>query len=534
MINVKHEQTAADSAARPIPTPLHVLILEDNPRDVELCVQELNKAGFELMVDAVDTEQGFAAKLQSRAYDLILADNSIPNWTGVEAFHILKQSRKNIPFIFVTGTMGEEAAVDLIKEGVADYILKDRLIRLPSAVHRALQEKNTQEERERAIQSLRESEERIRLLLDSAAEGICGTDVEGICTFCNAASLRLLGYDDSSELVGKQMHWLIHHTRADGTQYPIEDCKISMGFREGKGSHADDDVLWRKDHTSFPVEWWSYPVVKNEIPIGSVVTFLDITERKQVEQLKDDFLSHISHELRTPLTAIYQFGTLIADGSVGKTSQEQDEFLQIMLKNVGQLRFMINDLIEITQAQTVKFKVELQSASLFEAIVYAVHLRRGAAVAKGITLSCDPSAQLPSAHADPERLRQILLILIDNAIKFTATSGAVEVHAQLFEKDPGFLLVEVCDTGCGISPEATEHIFERLYQATVTDTAGRSGMGLGLYIAKELVTRQGGRIWVNDEPQKGSHFFFTVPVSNPTIGLAPTHFIRDTATATDE
>ena len=290
-----------------------------------------------------------------------------------------------------------------------------------------------------------------------------------------------------------------------------------MGFREGKGSHADDDVLWRKDHSSFSVEWWSYPVVKNGIPIGSVVTFLDITERKQVEQLKDDFLSHISHELRTPLTAIYQFGTLIADGSVGKTSQEQDEFLQIMLRNVGQLRFMINDLIEITQAQTVKFKVELQSASLFEAIVYAVHLRRGAAVAKGITLSCDPSAQLPSAHADPERLRQILLILIDNAIKFTATSGAVEVHAQLFEKDLGFLLVEVCDTGCGISPEATEHIFERLYQETVTDTAGRSGMGVGLYIAKESVTRQGGEIWVTNEPQKGSHFFFTVPVFIPRL-----------------
>ncbi len=532
MINVSHEQTAADSAAHSVSTPVHVLILEDNPRDVELCIQELNKAGFELVVDAVDTEEGFTAKLQSCIYDLILADNSIPNWTGVEAFHLLKQSGKNIPFIFVTGTMGEEAAVDLIKEGVADYILKDRLVRLPSAVQRALQEKTTREERERAIQSLRESEERIRLLLDSAAEAICGGDVEGICTFCNAASLRLLGYDNSSELVGKQMHWLIHHTRADGTQYPIEECEISMGVREGKGSHGDEDVFWRKDRSSFPVEWWSYPVVKHGTSTGFVLTFLDITERKQVEQLKDDFLSHISHELRTPLTAIYQFGTLIADGSAGKTSQEQDEFLRIMLRNVGQLRFMIDDLLEITQVQAEKFKVELQSVSLFEAIVYAVHLRRVAAVAQGITLSCDPSAQLPSAHADPERLRQILLILIDNAIKFTATGGAVEVHAQLLEKDPGFLMVEVSDTGCGISPGATEQIFERLYQATVTDAAGRSGMGLGLYIAKELVMRQGGKIWVTNEPQKGSHFFFTVPVFYPAIGSAPTRFVRNTTIVT--
>jgi len=194
---------------------------------------------------------------------------------------------------------------------------------------------------------------------------------------------------------------------------------------------------------------------------------------------------------------------------------------------------MIDDLIEITQVQTGKLKVELQSASLFEAIVYAVHLRRGAAVAKGIILSCDPSAQLPSVHADPERLRQILIILVDNAIKYTGTGGAVAVHALPFEKDPGFLLVEVSDTGCGISPEVAEHIFERLYQVTVTDTAGRSGMGVGLYIAKELVTRQGGKIWVTDVPQKGSHFFFTVPVFYPAIGSAPTDFIREAATTTD-
>jgi CheY-like chemotaxis protein len=138
MNNTKYEQTAADSGPHSISTPLRLLILEDNPRDIELSFRELNKAGFELMVDAVDTEEGFAAKLQSRVYDLISADNSIPNWTGVEAFHLLKQGGKRIPFIFVTGTMGEEAAVDLIKEGAADYILKGRLVRLPSAVQLAV------------------------------------------------------------------------------------------------------------------------------------------------------------------------------------------------------------------------------------------------------------------------------------------------------------------------------------------------------------------------------------------------------------
>jgi two-component system cell cycle sensor histidine kinase/response regulator CckA len=284
MENVKDQQIVADSTAHSISTHLRVLILEDNPRDVELCIQELNKAGFELQADAVDTEEGFAAKLQSCGYDLILSDFRIPSWSGLEAFRLLKQKGKDIPFILVTGTLGEEAAVDLIKEGVADYILKGSLVRLPSAVRRALEEKITRDERERAIQSLRESEEQVRLLLDSTAEAIYGIDVQGNCTFCNTASLRLLGYNNPSDLLGKPMHWLTQHTRADGKRYPIEECKIYIGFREGKGSHSDDEVLWKKDGSSFPAEYWSYPILRDGKPIGSVVTFLDIAERKRAEE----------------------------------------------------------------------------------------------------------------------------------------------------------------------------------------------------------------------------------------------------------
>jgi len=263
---------------------LRVLILEDSPLDLELCIRELKKSGFELQIDAVETEAGFATKLQVSTYDLILSDYRIPAWSGLEAFRLLKQTGKDIPFILVTGTLGEEAAVDLIKEGIADYILKDRLTRLPTAIHRALQEKRTRDERERAIQALRESEGRVRLLLDSTAEAIYGIDVQGNCTFCNAASLRMLGYDHPDDLLGKQMHWLMHYKRADGSPYPIEECPIQVSFRQGKGFHTDGEVLWRKDGSSFPAEYWSYPVVRDGVPIGSVVTFVDITERKRTAE----------------------------------------------------------------------------------------------------------------------------------------------------------------------------------------------------------------------------------------------------------
>jgi formate hydrogenlyase transcriptional activator len=139
-------------------------------------------------------------------------------------------------------------------------------------------------ERKRAEEALRKSEERVRLILDSAAEGIFGCDPEGTCLFCNPAAMRLLGYDYPSELLGKNMHALEHHTRADGRPYPIEECPVYIGFKNGQGVHRDDEVFWRRDGTCFPVEYWSHPVFQENKTLGAVVTFVDITERKQVEE----------------------------------------------------------------------------------------------------------------------------------------------------------------------------------------------------------------------------------------------------------
>src|SRR5438128_375332 len=139
-------------------------------------------------------------------------------------------------------------------------------------------------ERKKAEEALHNSEERVRLILDSAAEAIFGCDPEGTCLFCNPAAVRLLGYDDPSELLGKNMHALEHHTRADGRPYPIEECPIYIGFQKGQGVHRDDEVYWRKDGTSFPVEFWSHPIFRDGRTLAAVITFIDITERKQAEE----------------------------------------------------------------------------------------------------------------------------------------------------------------------------------------------------------------------------------------------------------
>ena len=136
----------------------------------------------------------------------------------------------------------------------------------------------------RADAEVRESKEQLQLLLDSTAEGIYAIDVEGACTLCNAACLRLLGYRHDSELVGKNMHAVMHHTRPDGTSYPVEKCKIYQAYRQGKGTHVTDEVFWCKDGTSFPAEYWSYPVRHDNRVVGSVVTFFDITQRKKSDE----------------------------------------------------------------------------------------------------------------------------------------------------------------------------------------------------------------------------------------------------------
>jgi len=172
--------------------------------------------------------------------------------------------------------------------------------------HMPLSEDSTM--RTRAEDALHNSEERIRLILDSATEAICGCDSEGTCLFSNPSAARILGYDDPVELLGKNMHALEHHTRKDGTPYPIEECPIYVGFQKGESVHRDDEVYWKRDGTSFPVEYWSHPVVREGRTLGAVITFIDITERKQAEaalrksEEKNRILLQINNAIITNLT----------------------------------------------------------------------------------------------------------------------------------------------------------------------------------------------------------------------------------------
>ncbi len=240
--------------------------------------------------------------------------------------------------------------------------------------------------------------------------------------------------------------------------------------------------------------------------------------RKQQLLIKDQLLSNVSHELRTPLTAVHRFVTLLCDGRAGGLEPQQREYLALALQNVDQLARMIQGLLDATRADAGKLEIEPRRVVVGEISSEVIRTLRSRADELGIALEAQVPEDLPAVLADPARLEQILFNLIDNALKFTPQGGHVAIQARQRETEPGFVCIAVSDTGRGIHPEAQIEIFQRLYQGQGASATSRQGLGLGLYIARELVTRQGGRIWVESQPGRGSTFSFTLPVAE-----APEH-----------
>jgi signal transduction histidine kinase len=250
-------------------------------------------------------------------------------------------------------------------------------------------------------------------------------------------------------------------------------------------------------------------------------TEADLVRKRQL-QVKDEFFSHVSHELRSPLTAIYEFASILVDGIAGECNACQRGYLNIVLRNASQLESMIDDLLEVTRAETGKLTIEPQRTSLQAIVQEAMETVSAVAAANHLKLCSQLQTDAPPVYADPVRLRQVFLNLLNNAIKFTPDQGTVTVRTETSAHHPKHMLASVADTGCGIPADAVDHIFERLYQSSDDGVrAGRKGLGLGLYISKELIHRQAGNIWVESELGKGSTFFFTTPIFSVADILAP-------------
>jgi signal transduction histidine kinase len=246
-----------------------------------------------------------------------------------------------------------------------------------------------------------------------------------------------------------------------------------------------------------------------------------VQSREERLKLKEEFLSHISHELRSPLSVIHQFTTILLDGLGGALNGDQREYLEISLRNVNQLKLMIDDLLEASRAETNKLTIRRSSVSTIEVAAQVVVSLRTLAKEKGIVLKIDPIGELSPVYADPGRISQVLTNLLDNAIKFSPSDTSVTVRIEVFADDPTFVLFSVADCGCGIESEHAERVFDRLYQIQGATHTSRKGLGLGLYICKELIGSHGGKIWVNVGRKGGATFHFTLPIFSIGALIAP-------------
>ena len=387
-------------------------------------------------------------------------------------------------------------------------------------------------DRQRAQEALHESEDRIRLLLDSAAEAIFGIDRDGHFTFCNPATLRLLVYESGDDLLGKNAHMIMHHSRADGTPYPLEDCPI-IPSRRGQEIHSDSEVFWRSDGTCFPAEFWAYPIRKEGDVIGVVITFLDITQRKQSQaalleakeaaeaasRAKSEFLANMSHEIRTPMNGIIGMADLALDTTL---TAEQRDYLSLVKSSAASLLHVINDILDFSKIEAGRLdleKIEFAIRDLLEDTLKTLALR---ADKKLLEILARVSPKVPAALiGDPTRLRQIILNLVGNAIKFTDEGNIiVDTEVEAIAGEEVRLHISVSDTGMGIPIEKQQIIFESFAQADGSTTRRFGGTGLGLTISRQLVELMGGRMWVESEIGKGSTFHFTCSLQKGTAAAS--------------
>ncbi|MGE0825693.1 MAG: ATP-binding protein [Candidatus Binatia bacterium] len=361
-------------------------------------------------------------------------------------------------------------------------------------------------ERQQTEAALEEVRRQNEMILNSAGEGIFGLDMDGKATFVNPAAARMLGYE-VSELLGKFLHDILHYQKADGTPYPATACPLLRTLHGGIVTHVTEEVYWRKDGTSFPVDYINTPIhdEKNRV-IGAVVTFQDITQRKEIEQTKNEVLSMVSHEIRTPLSSLRGFTELMLNRNF--SPEKQRELLTVIHNESLRLSHLLDDFLDLQQIEEGKHRYTFAPISLAPLChevtsVFANHEGKH-------SLHLDVAPILPPVHADAARLRQVLSNLLSNAIKFSPQGGKIIVGARQEDQQ---IIIWVKDHGVGIPPEALPQLFSKFFRVDNSDIRNIGGTGLGLALVREIITAHRGKAWVESSLGVGSTFFFSLPIA---------------------
>jgi PAS domain S-box-containing protein len=492
---------------------LKILCLDDIEDDAILIREQLIGEGLIIRFDYVSSENEFTSKLRSVQYDIILSDYNLPGFNGIAALLLSKKICPDVPFICISGTIGEDMAVELMHLGASDYILKDKLNKLSVAIHRALVEAKEHKTRIEAEVSLRESEARFRDIIMSSYDWVWEIDSNWKYCYSSETIENILGYTNE-EVTNKSPFDFM----PDDEKEIVGPIFSEIAVRKGRIKDLENWNLHKDGHrvclltNGFPIfddagNLTGYRGVDKDITNSKNLNIELVKAKERAEasdKLKTAFLNNISHEVRTPLNGILGFSEFVLQPDIQQ--EDKDSYLEILNESIERLVNTITNYMDISLIVSGNMSVKLKTVDLALLLqnLYTKFLPK--CKAKKLEFI----RQIPFYNgihfvSDDGLLEKALSHLLDNAIKFTL-EGSITLGGQYYNNE--FVLF-VKDTGSGIDQESQNAVFRIFIQGDVTSTRGYEGSGLGLSIAKGLVELMGGTIRMESEKGKGSSFYVT-------------------------
>ena len=495
---------------------LTVLSLEDSESDFEIISKHLVSAGFTIEISRVENKDEFISSIRYNRYDIILADYNLPSFDAFSALEICKELCPGVPFICVSGAIGEDLAIELLKQGAVDYVLKDKLDRLPFTINRALGDAEAKKIRQEMEETIKQSEVKLTRAQEIAGMGSWDYNLITNRLSWSKNLLVLLGFDTcENEPAYNDFFNLVH----PDDQYLIDLIMQELIRNKNTVTFDCRDVL--PDGRTIWVQNNISPVFEHGKLTELHGVTIDVTEKKAAEQelikakekaeagdkLKSAFIHNISHEVRTPLSGIIGFSEMLLQPDL--PPDQKTGFSEDIKKSSLRLLKTINGYMDISMIVSGNIQVCNKRFS----VVHLLDEIRDEVVQDCREKGLDLSVLVPAGsdayelNSDREILRKIFNYLVENAIKFT-TRGSVRFGFRERNGRPEFL---VADTGIGIDDEKAKIIFDYFMQADISISRGYEGSGLGLSIARGLVNILGGELFLESEVGKGSSFYFTIP-----------------------
>jgi len=504
---------------------VNILLVDDQTSN--LLALESILTDMDLNLVRAESGRGALRALLEREFAVILLDVQMPDLDGFETASLIRERDKSrgTPIIFLTALSRSETHVFRGYElGAVDYIFKPyqpEILRYKVNVFVELFRKTQAITRQ--AQELARLSRQNELILNAAVEGVFGVNLQGEATFVNPAAARMIGRN-VSDVIGHEVHPFLHPSFPGVATCDIRHCSLNVALHGDRVRDEMADTFFRDDGASFPVEFCASPMHDEEgRTIGSVITFRDVSEKRAAalaaenerryreaeaqNRAKDNFLATLSHELRTPMTSILGWVQFLRSGDY--TPDELREALH-MIENSAQLqKRLIDDMLDVSRIILGKFQVELRPTHLSDIVDAAVSNARPDAAERGVRLTSEVVRPPDDVvDADATRLQQVIGNILSNAIKFTPPGKQVDLRLERVDHK---LQISVHDEGEGIEPSFLPHVFERLRQADAS--AKRSGLGLGLAIARHIIDLHHGDIRAESEGLgKGARFVVTLPV----------------------